>query len=91
MDLVWPLVIVLTVGMILSLVLAAGPRLVSGIAVRVRSFWCPFRDQNVRVQFDTSTWDNKLLDVRGCSAFTPATAVTCAKSCLRLPRFPPAK
>jgi hypothetical protein len=72
-------------------VLAAGPRFVRGLAVRTRAFWCPFRDQNMRVQFDASTWDDKLTDVRSCSAFTPATAVTCTKSCLNLLRFPPAR
>ena len=89
MDVVWPLIVVLAVGLALSIVFAAGPWLIRGTSLRARAFWCPFRERNVRVMFDASNWDERRTDVRACSAFSPMTAVTCRKSCLNLLRLPP--
>ena len=80
------LAIVMTVGAILVLVLAAGPFLFPGVWIVSRAFWCPFRSQNVDVDFEETVWDAKRVDVCRCSAF--ADVVSCPKGCLALPHLP---
>ena len=46
-----------------------------------RSFWCPFRQENVTAE--------KAVAVESCTAFSPAGAVACDRLCLRLPKLPP--
>jgi hypothetical protein len=58
---------------------------VSGLLVR--SFWCPFRDRNVTVEFREDPWDGARVDVSRCTAFTPPDAIACEKACLRLKRL----
>lgn len=56
-----------------------------------RSFWCPFCERNVTVDFEEEAWDGARLGVSRCTAFTPPEAVTCEKLCLRLDRLPVSK
>lgn len=88
MDMLWPLVIVLVVGVMLSIAEVFGPRLFPGSRPTVRAFRCPVRQENVQVGFAESVWDGHLVDVEHCSAFTPPTAVTCDKKCVHLPGLP---
>ena len=53
-----------------------------------RSFWCPFRERNVTAGFTEKAWDGAPVEVSYCTAFTPPTAVTCDKECLRLKKLP---
>jgi len=53
-----------------------------------RSFWCPFLDLNVRAEFQEKAWDGKPVEVNRCTAFSPTTAITCKKLCLRMAKFP---
>lgn len=82
MTLVWPLAIVVSVGVVLAGIFAAGPRLFPGLHPSRRAFRCPFLDQNVDVEFQESVWDGKRVDVTRCSAFVPPTAVKCDKHCV---------
>lgn len=88
MDTLWPLAIILAVGIVLLLVWVRGAYLFPGSRVTTRAFWCPFRGRNVQVGFAEAVWDGRLVDVERCSAFTPPTAVTCDKACLRLADVP---
>lgn len=53
-----------------------------------RSFWCPFRDRNVTVDFREDPWDGARVDVSRCTAFAPPDVISCEKACLRLKRLP---
>jgi hypothetical protein len=55
------------------------------VACRV---WCPLKDRRLAVELDTDAGGRRRLDVLGCAAFVPPTAVTCEKACLRLTRRP---
>ena len=55
------------------------------------SFWCPVADQHVTAEFQEKAWDGRPVEVYRCTAFTPPTAITCAKPCLELKKFPPAR
>ena len=72
----------------LALALKCGERFAPGTVLRSRSFWCPFRARNVRVEFEETAWDGRRVDVCRCSAFTPETTVACNKACLTLATFP---
>ena len=83
----------LEIPLIIPLALATGAVfllvLALGVSARVsefatRSFWCPFKECSVTTRFEQAVWDGKRLAVVNCSAFTPATAVTCDKACLTL-------
>ena len=91
MTLVWPLGIVVAVGLVLLVVLVTGRRLFAGSIVKQHAFWCPFRGRNARVDFEESAWDGQLRDVQRCSLFAPSTAVQCEKECLRLVELPDTK
>ena len=78
----WPLVVVLAVGIVILTALAAGRRLFPGTLTCRQSFRCRFKDAQVDVDFQESAWDRRGIDVSRCSAFDPPTAVTCDKACL---------
>ncbi len=88
---VWPVPIFLAVAAILMVLVVAGRRLFPGTFSRRRAFWCPFRDTNVGVEFKQAVWDETLVDVEACTAFSPSRDVRCEKPCLLLGRFPAAK
>lgn len=88
MSIVWPLLLVMTVGVLLMFALKCGERFAPGTVAYPRSFWCPFRSENVRAEFEEAAWDGKLVDVCRCSAFAPPTAIACDKRCLTLTAFP---
>ena len=53
-----------------------------------RTVWCPVHDRDFEATLQEETWDGRRVDVEECSAFSPSTAVTCGKACLRLTRRP---
>ena len=53
-----------------------------------RSLRCPFADRDVTVEFEEGVWGGPPTGVRRCSAFEPATAITCGRPCLGI--MPPA-
>ncbi|MBI2206616.1 MAG: hypothetical protein HYU41_22505 [Candidatus Rokubacteria bacterium] len=91
MELLWPVLIVMTVGLILAVVLARGSRWIGGVRPYHRAFWCPFRGRNVDVDFVESAWDATPVEVSACSIFAPPTQVRCDKGCLGLGAFPPTR
>ncbi len=52
-----------------------------------RSFWCPVANRKVTAEFQEEAWDGRPAEVSRCSAFTPPTAITCEKLCLRPDKF----
>ena len=85
-----PIPIFLTVAVALMGVLRAGRRLFPGTVGVRHGFRCPFRDEDVGVDFKEAVWDGSLLDVAACSAFSPPEDVRCDKACLTLESFPAA-
>lgn len=84
MSTLWPLLLVAVVGILLGLLLAAGPSVFRGTRrVEVHAFPCPIRGQAFDVEFEVTAWDGARVDVTRCAAFQPDTAVSCAKACLR--------
>ena len=57
--------------------------------VVTRVFWCPFRGRDVSADLAEKAWDGRFVDVVCCSAFEPASAVSCDKACLRLGALEP--
>ena len=53
-----------------------------------RSVWCAVKDCKLSAQLEEQAWDGGRVDVHACSAFSPTTAVTCEKACLRLTQRP---
>ena len=53
-----------------------------------RSVWCPMKDVRVTATLLEEVWDGQRIDVAACSAFSPPTAVTCSKACLRITKRP---
>ncbi len=80
----WPLVIVVVVGVVLTAALLAGPRLFPGTRGTTRTFWCPFRGHTVSVDFEEMVWDGARTAVKRCTFFTPPTAVDCHQRCREL-------
>jgi len=78
----WPLLVVLATGAVLVFVLVYGRRWFAGTRDVSDAFWCPVQARDVGVEIQVDVWDGKLIDVKRCSAFSPATAVTCEKRCL---------
>ena len=83
-----PVSISLAVTAVLVGVLSAGRRLFPGTFTAKSAFRCPFRDTNVNVDFTEAVWDSSLVDVIGCTEFSPPQDVRCEKGCLRLGKFP---
>jgi hypothetical protein len=81
---IWPLVVVLSVGCVLAVVLVVGERLFPGTLLARRAFRCPFRGRVASAEFVESVWDGRRVDVSRCSLFVPPTAVDCHKRCLDL-------
>ena len=88
MPILWPLLLSLCAGLVLALALKCGERFASGIVARSRSFWCPFVQQNVTVEFEETAAEGRRLDVYRCSAFPSPEAGACDKACVTLARFP---
>lgn len=83
-----PLIIVLALATaaVLSMVVAFGG--MPGVTrAATRSFWCPGQARDVTADFDEEVWDGKLVAVKACSAFSPATAIGCDRACLRTKRL----
>ena len=55
--------------------------------VVTRWFWCRFRTQNVNAEFQEHPWSGRPVGISRCTAFTPPSAITCDKACLRLRRL----
>ena len=49
-----------------------------------RSFRCPFADREVTADFEEDVWGGPPIEVSRCSAFEPATAITCGRYCLKI-------
>lgn len=82
------IIIVLALGTAVVLLLIATFGSLPGVTrTAIRSFWCPFRNRNVTAQFQERAWDGRALEVDRCTAFSPPTAITCEKPCLRLRKF----
>jgi hypothetical protein len=84
MSQLFPIPIFLGVTVVLLGVLAVGRRLFPGTAGVRRAFKCPFLETNVSVDFKRAVWDDQMVDVTACSAFSPPDQVRCEKECLRL-------
>jgi hypothetical protein len=89
MDMLWPLPVILAVGVVLVVMLRVGPRLFPGTRHSQRAFWCPYRGRDVEVEFEETVWQGELCDVDRCTAFDPPSAVDCDKKCVRLRSLPP--
>ena len=50
--------------------------------------WCPVQDRVLTAELEEEVWDGRRVDVVRCGAFSPETAVTCGKACLRLTERP---
>ncbi len=78
-------IVVLALGTAVGLLLVIVFRPLRGVTRAVtRAFWCPFRDRDVTARFQEDAWDGTRLRVTQCTAFSPATAITCEKRCLHL-------
>jgi len=84
MSQLFPIPIFLGVTVALLGVLAAGRRFFPGTAAVSRAFKCPFLETNVSADFKRAVWDDRLVDVTACSAFSPPDQVRCEKECLKL-------
>ena len=84
MWLLYPIPIFVVVTAALIGVLSAGRRLFPGTFFTTRTFKCPFRETDVRVDFKEAMWDGSLVEVATCSAFMPPEDVRCDKRCLTL-------
>jgi hypothetical protein len=80
----YPLVIVVSVGIVLLLALAFGSRLFPGTRLVRNRLWCPVRAKRMRVDVAVTAWDGRAVDVAACAAFSPPDAVTCERRCLEL-------
>jgi hypothetical protein len=49
-----------------------------------RKIWCPIRGTEVQLSLLETAPEGRPLDVTGCSAFMPPTAITCDRRCLGL-------
>jgi hypothetical protein len=80
----WPLVGLLTVGLIVAAALAIVDWVFAGPAATPRAFRCPVADREVIVEFTEVAGRDRRRDVMRCSAFSPPYFVRCDKRCLRL-------
>lgn len=88
------LVVLSVVALALVLLMVAARTAASTVTRPVTySFRCPFRKADVTAAFREEVWSGRPVDVVACTAFAPATAMTCGKPCLTrlcLPRQPAA-
>ena len=80
---IWPLVVIVTIGLVLVVVLMMGPRLFRGTRLSGGAPRCPVHDRAFSVEFVETVWDGRRVDVSRCSFFEPPTAVDCHKRCLQ--------
>jgi len=60
-----------------------------GVSRRVtRKVWCPMEDRTFFARLEEDVWDGRRRDIVCCSAFSPPTAITCGKGCLRVTERP---
>src|SRR5688500_11818120 len=76
-TILWPLGVIVLVGLILGFVLMMGPRLFRARRLASAALRCPAHDQAVSVEFVEAVWDGRRVDVTQCSCFVPPTAVDC--------------
>ncbi|MBI3637386.1 MAG: hypothetical protein HY216_14430 [Candidatus Rokubacteria bacterium] len=80
----WPLVGLLTIGLIVAAALVIVDRVFSGPPATTRAFRCPLDQREVFVEFTEVTGHGGRFDVTRCSAFSPPYAVRCDKRCVLL-------
>ncbi len=84
-----PIVVYLALLTVLVLLVVRSRGLMRGVSRRItQTVWCPVHDRTLTATLDEEVWDGRRIDVTECSAFSPATAVTCGKACLRLTERP---
>jgi hypothetical protein len=84
-----PIVVYLAPLTVLVLLVVRHRGLMRGASRPVtRTVWCPVNDRPLTAELAEEFWDGRRVDVNQCSAFSPPTAVTCAKACLRLTERP---
>jgi hypothetical protein len=84
-----PVIVYLVLLAAIVLLLVRRHGVMRGVSRRVtRSVWCPVRDRGMTATLQEDFWDGTRVEVEECSAFSPATAVTCEKACLRLTERP---
>ena len=84
-----PVVIYLALFGVIVLLVVLKRGVMRGVTRRVMcSVWCPLSDRRLTAKLEEEVWDGKRVDVIQCSAFSPPTAITCEKSCLRLTKRP---
>jgi len=84
-----PIVVYLALLTAVVLLLVRARGLMRGVRRPVpRRVWCPVRDRTLTATLEEEVWDGRRVDVNECSAFSPPTAVTCEKACLRLTERP---
>jgi hypothetical protein len=84
-----PVVLYLALLAAVVLLVVRSRGLMRGARRRVtRDVWCPVRDRQLIATLQEEFWDGRRVDVEECSAFSPATAVTCEKTCLRVTERP---
>jgi hypothetical protein len=86
----WPLVAVVGAPVIVATSWVPRPKITRGLRTTTRVFYCPVRQQHVRVDLQT-TRSGKAVGVVGCSAFTPPIEITCGRFCLRPAEVPSAR
>lgn len=79
---IWPLAVIVAVGLVLVVVLMMGPRLFRDRRLASAAIRCPVQDRAVAVEFVEAVWDGRRVDVSRCSIFEPSTAVRCDKRCV---------
>jgi hypothetical protein len=84
-----PIVVYLALLTLLVLLVVRYRGLMRGASRPVtRTVWCPMHDRKLTASLEEEVWDGRRVDVDQCSAFSPPTAVTCGKACLRLTERP---
>ncbi len=84
-----PIVVYLALLAAVVLLLVRSRGLMRGVRRPVtRTVWCPVHDRKLTATLEEEVWDGRRVDVNECSAFSPPTAVTCGKACLRLTERP---
>ena len=84
-----PIVVYVALLVIIALLVVRHRGLMRGESRRVaRTVWCPLKDRKLSAELVETVWDGRRLDVSECEAFSPSTAVTCGKACLRLTERP---
>jgi hypothetical protein len=84
-----PVVVYLALLAAVVLLVVRARGLMRGLSRRgTRTVWCPVHDRALTATLEEEVWDGRRVDVDECSAFSPPTAVTCGKACLRLTERP---